>query len=104
MMNCVEKIAPIVPMVQATIVGPPIVPDQVKYSGGKPSIIGRIPPVANSANSRKPIEAPMTDQAAAKPEVNASCAVPTVDLAPTNSDMSSTPTTAGGSARAAVMN
>ena len=38
------------------------------------------------------------------PDWNASCAVPTVDLAPTNSDISSTPTTAAGIARAAVMN
>ena len=46
----------------------------------------------------------MTDQEAAKPEVNASCAVPTVDLAPTNSLIIRMPTTSAGSARDAVMN
>ena len=58
----------------------------------------------NSPNSRKPIEAPSTDQLAANPETNASCAVPTVDLAPINSDISSTPMTAAGSECEAVMN
>ncbi len=58
----------------------------------------------NRPNRRKPIEAPSTDQLAAKPERKASCAVPTVDLAPMNSLISSTPTTEAGSARAAVMN
>src|SRR5918912_2756965 len=55
-------------------------------------------------NSKKPIEAPITDQEAAKPEVNASCAVPIVDLAPMNSDISRMPMTEAGSAREAVMN
>src|ERR1700759_3648615 len=58
----------------------------------------------NSPNSRNPIDAQITDQLAAKPESNASCAVPTVDLAPTNSDISNTPTTTAGNAREAVMN
>ena len=55
-------------------------------------------------NSRKPMDAPITDHDAANPLVNASCAVPTVDFAPTNSDISRIPTTDAGRAREAVMN
>ena len=52
MMNCVEKIAPTVPTVQATMVGAPMAPSQVKYWGGSASAIGPTPPVAWSATPR----------------------------------------------------
>ena len=48
--------------------------------------------------------APSTDQAEAMPDRNASCAVPTVDLAPMNSDISSTLITVAGRAREAIRN
>ena len=53
----------------------------------------------NRPNSRNPTEAPSTDQEAAKPAKNASCAVPTVDFAPINSDIRKMPMIAGGSAQ-----
>ncbi len=40
MMNWVEKIAPVVPMIQATTVDPPILPSQVKYCAGSLATIG----------------------------------------------------------------
>ena len=45
-----------------------------------------------------------TDQPAAMPFSKASCAVPTVDLAPMNSDISRMPTTSAGNAREPTMN
>lgn len=54
-------------------------------------------------NSGKPMAAAITDQEAAKPLSKAACAVPTVDLAPMNSDIISTPTTKAGMVREATM-
>ncbi len=48
--------------------------------------------------------AAITDQEAAKPLSKAAWAVPTVDLAPMNSDIIRMPTTKAGMLRAATMN
>src|SRR5437868_14261953 len=58
----------------------------------------------NRPKNRKPMAAEITDHEAARPTLKASCEVPTVDLAPMYSDISSTATTTAGIERPATMN
>ena len=61
MMNCVEKIAPAVPMIHAPIVPPGRAPDHVKKCAGMFAAIGLIPPDNYQAiATRMPIPTSLT--------------------------------------------